>query len=151
MIYTAAVLRKMNITGTMTMISGTDEIKFSDGIVLNSISLKEKTKLWNKLIRMGYDRYRGNNNNGDEFDGLCQANELGLDFPECTIMCSDPELNESPKCIEFKELAEITSNLLNGSIFSYKNISYIMTYRSVDVIVIKKAGKGKHKEILIRQ
>jgi len=27
-----------------------------------------------------------NNNNGDEFDGLCQANELGLTFPDPTFL-----------------------------------------------------------------
>ena len=30
----------------------------------------------------------------DEFDGLCQANEIGENPFKCSIMCSNPELNE---------------------------------------------------------
>lgn len=30
----------------------------------------------------------------DEFAGLCQAGALGLNPFKCTIMCSNPELNE---------------------------------------------------------
>ena len=30
----------------------------------------------------------------DEFDGVCQANEIGENPFKCTIMCSNTELNE---------------------------------------------------------
>ena len=30
----------------------------------------------------------------DEFDGLCQANQIGENPFKCTIMCCNPELNE---------------------------------------------------------
>jgi hypothetical protein len=30
----------------------------------------------------------------DEFDGLCQSNEIGENPFKCSIMCSNPKLNE---------------------------------------------------------
>jgi len=30
----------------------------------------------------------------DEFDGICQANEIGQNPFKCSIMCSNPKLNE---------------------------------------------------------
>ena len=39
-------------------------------------------------------RKESNNNHGDEFDGLCQANQIGENPFKCSIMCSNTELNE---------------------------------------------------------
>ena len=42
--------------------------------------------------------YKSSNNQNimsqDEFDGLCQANEIGENPFKCSIMCSNTELNE---------------------------------------------------------
>ena len=88
---TAKQIRSTKPEGTMTMVSGNNNIEFTNGVVFESETSREKTNLWNKLLRMGYDRVH--NFQSDEFDGLCQAGELGIDPFACTIMCSNPELN----------------------------------------------------------
>lgn len=88
---TSAQIRKANPQGSMTMVSGKNDIVFDNGVVFTSATPREKTNLWNKLQRMGYSKHY--NFQSDEFDGLCQAGQLGLNPFACTIMCSNPELN----------------------------------------------------------
>lgn len=91
---TAAQIRKANPQGSMTMVSGTNDIVFDNGVVFTSATPMEKTNLWNKLKRMGYSQPDGGYFQTDEFAGLCQAGELGLNPFAYTIMCSNPSLNE---------------------------------------------------------
>jgi hypothetical protein len=88
---TAAQIRKANPQGQMSYISGTLDIKFDNGVIFTSATWQERRNLWNKLKRMGFDRCY--NFSSDEFDGLCQAGQLGLNPFACTIMCDNPSLN----------------------------------------------------------
>ncbi len=65
-------IRKANPEGKMTMISGTNDIAFDNGVKFTTENSRDKTKLWNKLVRMGFDRHI--NLSSDEFDGLASAN-----------------------------------------------------------------------------
>lgn len=89
---TASQIRKANPQGSMSYVSGTLDIEFENGVVFRSATSNERGKLWNKLKRMGYTQHY--NPQSDEFDGLCQAGQLGLNPFACTIMCSNPSLNE---------------------------------------------------------
>ena len=73
-----------NPQGKMTMVSGTNEIHFDNGVIFYSESPKEKNKLWNKLKSLNFQSHY--NNSSDEFDGLCQANQIGENPFKCTIM-----------------------------------------------------------------
>ena len=91
---TASQIRKANPQGFMTMISGTNDIKFDNGVVFTSATPREQHNLWNKLQRMGFSRRDGGYFATDEFAGLCQAGELGLNPFAYSIICSNPSLNE---------------------------------------------------------
>ena len=54
------------------MASGTNEIHFDNGTVFTSLNSREKTKLWNKLKKMGYEQHY--NLSSDELTGLAMAN-----------------------------------------------------------------------------
>jgi hypothetical protein len=90
---TTAQIRKANPEGSMSMVSGNNDIVFDNGVIFTSATPREKTNLWNKLIRMGYSRPSDGYLKSDEFNGLCQAGQLGLNPFNCTIMCSNPQLN----------------------------------------------------------
>jgi len=68
---TTKQIRTSNPQGCMTMVSGNNDIIFDNGIIFTSENSKEKQKLWNKLIRIGFNRYY--NFSSDENDGLVQA------------------------------------------------------------------------------
>ena len=80
-----------NPEGTMTKVSGTFNIEFSNGVVFECKNSKELAKLWVKLQDMGYSRIF--NFDSDENEGLAQANELGLESPKATCICSNPQYN----------------------------------------------------------
>lgn len=88
---TAAQIRKANPQGKMTMVSGTQQIIFDNGVIFESSNSIEKQNLWNKLIRMGYERHY--NFSSDEFDGICQAAQNGENPFAYSIICSNPALN----------------------------------------------------------
>ena len=87
MTYTAKQIREAKPEGTMSKVSGTNNIVFKNGVIFTLDNQREVTKLWNKLRNMGYDITR--NSDSDEFDGLCQANKLGLEFPEPTMLVNN--------------------------------------------------------------
>jgi hypothetical protein len=60
----------------MTMVSGTNDILFDNGVRLTTPNSKELHKLWRKLKRMGFVQHY--NFSSDEADGIRQAGELGL-------------------------------------------------------------------------
>ena len=64
-------IKAANPQGKMTMVSGTNNIEFENGVILTSTTGKEKTKLWNKLLKMGYQRYI--NTASDEMKGYSEA------------------------------------------------------------------------------
>jgi hypothetical protein len=78
----ASEIRIQNPSGKMTMKSGTNEIHFDNGVVLTSVNSREKTKLWNKLKRMGYEQHY--NLSSDEFTGLSVADPK--EVFNCTIL-----------------------------------------------------------------
>ena len=90
---TASQIRKANPQGSMTMVSGNNDIVFDNGVVFSSATPREKYNLWNKLQRMGYSKHYSGYFKTDEFAGLCQAGELGLNPFAYSIICSNPELN----------------------------------------------------------
>lgn len=72
---TTKQIRTANPKGQMTMVSGNNNIVFENGFIFTSENSREKTNLWNKLLRMGFNRHY--NFNSDEFDGICQASQNG--------------------------------------------------------------------------
>lgn len=68
----ASEIRKSNPKGKMTKVSGTNYIKFDNGVVFESQSPREMNILWRKLKRMGFEQHY--NFSSNEFEGLCQAN-----------------------------------------------------------------------------
>jgi hypothetical protein len=68
----------------MTMVSGTNNIVFENGVIFTESNSKDKTNLWNKLIRMGFDR--NYNVSSDENAGLAQAGKLGQNPFDYTII-----------------------------------------------------------------
>lgn len=92
---TTAQIRKANPQGKMTMISGTQEIVFDNGVVFESSNSREKQNLWNKLKRMGFEQHY--NFSSDEFDGICQASQIGENPFAFSIICSNPSLNQISK------------------------------------------------------
>lgn len=88
---TASQIRKANPSGKMTMISGTNNIVFDNGVVFQSASSREKTNLWNKLKRMGFEQHY--NFSSDETDGLVQASLNGENPFAYSIICANTSLN----------------------------------------------------------
>ncbi len=88
-------IRAASPAGKMTKVSGTNEIKFDNGITFDSNSQKEQTKLWNKLKRMGFQQHR--NTESDEMQGMAEAGRNGENPFAFTIICSNPKLNEISK------------------------------------------------------
>lgn len=84
-------IRAQNPEGKMTMVSGNNNILFDNGVILDSQNSREKTNLWNKLKRMGFEQHY--NFNSDEFDGLVQTDQLGENPYAFSIICSNPKLN----------------------------------------------------------
>ena len=72
---TTKQIRTANPKGQMTMVSGNNNIVFDNGVTFTSETSRDKQNLWNKLIRMGFNRHY--NFNSDEFNGLCQAAQNG--------------------------------------------------------------------------
>ncbi len=89
---TAAQIRTANPQGEMSLVSGTLDIVFKNGVIFTSETYRQRQVLWNKLLRMGYDRCY--NFSSDEFDGVCQAAQLGENPFAYTIICANPSLNE---------------------------------------------------------
>jgi hypothetical protein len=121
-IMTKQAIISANPQGQMTMVSGTNDIVFSNGVVLTSATSREKETLWNKLTRMGYEQVT--NTSSDEFDGLVQAAQIGENPFECTIMCANPELNEvaGAKVLtndDFMELIDIRSSKYEENLERY--------------------------------
>lgn len=84
-------IRKANPVGKMTMVSGNNNIVFDNGVIFESENSREQRKLWDKLLRMGFERHY--NFSSDEFDGLAQAGANGENPFAFTMMCSNPALN----------------------------------------------------------
>lgn len=79
----AKQIRQANPQGEMSLVSGANCVEFNNVSFLTSCT-RETTILWNKLMKMGYRR--SYNLKGDEFDGLCQAGQLGFKAFEFTII-----------------------------------------------------------------
>lgn len=89
---TSKEIRKANPQGKMSMdYNGTHNIIFDNGVVFVSATSRENTKLWNKLLKMGYNRHY--NWQSDETDGIIQAAKLGENPFAFSIICANPELN----------------------------------------------------------
>lgn len=84
-------IKLANPQGTMTKLSGTYSIQFTNGVLFQCTTPKEQLKLWEKLKNMGY--FQSYNFQSDEEDGLSQANELNLPQPKASCLCSNPLLN----------------------------------------------------------
>ena len=89
---TSNQIRKANPQGKMTMESGNNNIVFDNGVIFASDSSKEKTNLWNKLKRMGFEQHY--NFSSDETDGIIEASKNGENPFAYSIICSNPLLNE---------------------------------------------------------
>lgn len=92
---TATQIRQANPNGKMTMVSGNNNIVFDNGVIFQSATSREKTNLWNKLKRMGFEQHF--NFSSDEHDGIVQASENGENPFAYSIMCANPLLNEISK------------------------------------------------------
>lgn len=89
---TASQIRKANPQGKMTMdYNGTHQIIFDNGVIFTSASSRDNTNLWNKLLRMGFNRHY--NFSSDEIDGLVQASQNGENPFAFSIICSNTSLN----------------------------------------------------------
>lgn len=77
-------IRQANPQGKMTMVSGNNDIVFENGVTFTSETSREKTNLWNKLMRMGFNRVY--NFSSDEFDGIVQASQNGENPYKFTIL-----------------------------------------------------------------
>ena len=94
----AKEIRKANPQGRMTKKSGTNDIVFDNGVVFENANFRAKTKLWNKLKRMGFEQHY--NFSSDEMDGIAQAGKNGENPFRYTMICANPALNEraKPRC-----------------------------------------------------
>lgn len=88
---TAKEIRKANPDGKMTMVSGTNDIAFDNGVIFKSSSSNEKRNLWNKLKRMGFVQHY--NFSSDENDGIVQASKNGENPFAFSIICANTSLN----------------------------------------------------------
>lgn len=88
---TASEIRKSNPSGKMTMVSGTNSIVFDNGVTFECSSSREKTNLWNKLKRMGFEQHY--NFSSDETDGIVQASLNGENPFAYSIICANTSLN----------------------------------------------------------
>jgi hypothetical protein len=89
---TASQIRKANPQGKMTMdYNGTHQIIFDNGVIFTSATSRDNTNLWNKLLRMGFNRHY--NFQSDEIDGLVQASQNGENPFAFSIICSNTSLN----------------------------------------------------------
>lgn len=91
MAHTAKQIRAAKPEGKMSMVSGYNMIKFDNDVIFICESSREQTKLWNKLLRMGFERHY--NFSSDENEGLVQAAQNGENPFAFSIICSDPSLN----------------------------------------------------------
>lgn len=69
---------------TLSYVSGTFNL-LVNGIVKEFTNIKDRNKEVRKLEREGYS-FKGGYAETDEFEGLCQANQLGFKTFECTIL-----------------------------------------------------------------
>jgi hypothetical protein len=90
---TLSQIQTANPQGRMSMVSGTNQIVFDNGVVLTSASSRLNDKLWRKLEALGYQAH-GNDNQSDEVEGLVQASLNGENPFQCTVMCANPSLNK---------------------------------------------------------
>lgn len=88
---TAKEIRQANPQGKMTMVSGTNDILFDNGVTFTSASPRESRNLWNKLERMGFERHY--NFSSDEMDGLAEAGRIGENPFAFSIICSNTKFN----------------------------------------------------------
>jgi len=72
---TSNEIRKAKPEGKMSMVSGNNNIVFDNGVTFESSTSREKTNLWNKLKRMGFQQHY--NFSSDEFDGIAEAGRIG--------------------------------------------------------------------------
>lgn len=81
-------LREMNITGEMTFSNelGIISIETSCGKKLVFNSSSDRLKAANKLRKIGVDFKPFSYADTEEFEGLCQAAQLGYKTFECTIL-----------------------------------------------------------------
>ena len=75
------------------MVSGTNDIVFANGVTFSSETSLQKVKLWNKLVRMGYEKPETSFFGQDELEGLCMASANGENPFAYSIICSNPDLN----------------------------------------------------------
>lgn len=94
---TVKQIRSANPSGKMTMVSGTNNIVFDNGVIFTSESSKEKRSLWNKLKRMGFEQHY--NFSSDEFQGVAEAGRRGENPFAYTIMCANTNRNSIVKII----------------------------------------------------
>lgn len=71
--------------GKMTMVSGMEyRILFDNGVYFDSPNSREQRKLYDKLMRLGFERHY--NFSSDEMDGLVQASLNGENPFACTTI-----------------------------------------------------------------
>lgn len=92
-VLTTDQIRSAKPSGKMTQdySNGIHKIIFDNGVVFNTTSSKSNNKLWNKLLKMGFDRHY--NIQSDETDGLVQAAENGENPFAFSVICADPSQN----------------------------------------------------------
>lgn len=88
---TAKEIRQANPQGKMTMVSGTNDIVFDNGVTFTSESSREKKNLWNKLVRMGFNQHY--NFSSDEMNGVAEAGRRGENPFAFSIICANPKRN----------------------------------------------------------
>jgi hypothetical protein len=72
-----------------------NSIVFSNGVVLGFENAKTQDKVYRTLrFELGYEVPEASWFGQDEIDGIHQATEAGENVFRCTIMCSNPSLNE---------------------------------------------------------
>ena len=79
------------------MISGTNDITFSNGVTFTSETSRGRVNLWNKLVRMGYEKPETSFFGQDELEGLCMASANGENPFAYSIICSNPAMNCTSK------------------------------------------------------
>jgi hypothetical protein len=88
---TTKEIKKANPEGKFTCYSGKNCIVFDNGVQLPYQNAKEKNKIWNKLLKMGYHRHI--NLNSDEMDGLAEAGRRGENPFAYSLISANTTLN----------------------------------------------------------
>jgi hypothetical protein len=89
--HTAKTIKNANPSGKMTMVSGTNQIVFDNGVTFTTQTSKEKTNLWNKLKRMGFEQHY--NFSSDENEGIAEAGRIGQNPFAFRMICAYPSRN----------------------------------------------------------